>query len=178
VILSRASSARREWRGALAVALGDEARAPTSGGATLVNRWLESILADAIRAELSQVPNEVPVRSSAIGDDRIGHVLARVHEQPASRWTLARLAGVATMSRSSFAARFHALVGEPPARYVTRIRLERADRLLRTTDATLAEIAQRIGYASEASLSRAFKGHHGVAPSTVRGLGRSRSPGS
>jgi AraC-like DNA-binding protein len=172
VVLSRGSSGRREWRAALAGALRDEARAPTMGGATVVNRWLESILADALRTELSKTSDDVPVRMAAMSDERIGRVLARIHGEPASRWTLARLAGVATMSRSGFAARFRALVGEPPARYVTRIRLERADRLLQTTDATLAEIARRIGYASEEALSRAFKTRYGVAPSAARGRGR------
>jgi AraC-like DNA-binding protein len=177
VVLSGASSGRMEWRAALAGALRDEARAPTAGGAAVVNRWLESILGDALRAELLEPSSGVPSRALAMSDDRVGRVLARVHEQPASRWTLARLASVATMSRSGFAARFRALVGEPPGRYVTRIRLERADRLLRTTDATLAEIARRVGYASEDALSRAFKRHHGVAPSTVRGHRRRRPPG-
>lgn len=177
VVVSRGSSGRTDWRAALAGALRDEARAPTTGGATVVSRWLESILADALRAALFKGSHDVPVRALAMSDDRIGHVLARIHEQPASRWTLARQADIATMSRSGFAARFRALVGEPPARYVTRIRLERADRLLRTTDATLAAIAGRVGYASAEALSHAFKAHYGVAPSTVGRRGRRSSSG-
>jgi AraC family transcriptional regulator, alkane utilization regulator len=178
LILSRGSSDGTEWRAALVVALRDEARAPTAGGAALVNRWLESILGDALRAELSKGADGVPAGSVAVGDERIGRVLARIHDQPESRWTLARLATVATMSRSGFAARFRALVGQPPASYVTRIRLDRADRLLRTGDATLADIARRVGYGSEESLSRAFKARFGVAPSMVRPRGRPASRGA
>jgi transcriptional regulator GlxA family with amidase domain len=52
--------------------------------------------------------------------------------------------------------------------YVRRLRLTRAARLLRSTDATVAEIAKGVGYASEESLSRAFKDRFGDAPSAYR----------
>jgi AraC-like DNA-binding protein len=72
------------------------------------------------------------------------------------------------MSRSAFAARFRTLTGDSPIRYVTRCRLVRAGRRLRTSDATLTEIAARAGYESEFSFSRAFKRAFGVAPGVYR----------
>jgi transcriptional regulator GlxA family with amidase domain len=53
-------------------------------------------------------------------------------------------------------------------RYLTGLRLARAARLLRSTDATVAEIARLVGYASEEALSRAFKARFGNAPSVFR----------
>jgi AraC-like DNA-binding protein len=70
--------------------------------------------------------------------------------------------------RSAFSARFRQLVGESPKRYITRTRLAHAA-LLHQTDASLAEIALKIGYGSEFSFAKAFKRAFGIAPGTYRG---------
>ena len=72
------------------------------------------------------------------------------------------------MSRSAFAARFAELVGEPPMHYVARWRMHVAVTWLREDDATLGELALRLGYQSEAAFSRAFKRFMGVSPGAVR----------
>ena len=162
VVASAREPANGHWRYALTLALRDEARSPTPGGAGVVNRWLESILGDAIRGGL------VDSDQMTLADERIGRVLAAVQNRPAERWTLPSLADAAAMSRSAFAERFRAVVGEPPGAYVTRVRLDRARHLLRATDATVADVAARVGYGSEESLSRAFKVRFGVAPSVMR----------
>ena len=65
------------------------------------------------------------------------------------------------------AERFTRLVGMPPMQYLARWRMQMAANLLRTTTAGLAEIAERVGYGSEAALSRAFKRSLGVAPGVL-----------
>jgi transcriptional regulator GlxA family with amidase domain len=60
------------------------------------------------------------------------------------------------------------LVGIAPIRYLAELRLARAVRLLRSTDATVAEVARSVGYGSEETLSRAFKARFGEAPSAFR----------
>ena len=72
------------------------------------------------------------------------------------------------MSRSAFAARFTELVGEPPMHYVTRWRMHSAVSWLQEDDATLGELALRLGYQSEAAFSRAFKRFIGEAPGALR----------
>jgi AraC-like DNA-binding protein len=64
--------------------------------------------------------------------------------------------------------RFRRLTGDSPIRYVTRCRLARAARQLRTSGAGLAEVARQAGYESEFSFSRAFKRTFGVAPRVYR----------
>ena len=78
------------------------------------------------------------------------------------------LASRVAMSRSAFAARFAQLVGEPPLTYLTRWRMQKATRLLRTGAASIADVASRVGYEAEAAFSKAFKRWTGVAPSAYR----------
>jgi AraC-like DNA-binding protein len=165
VIANRGAGAS-DWRSAVASVLRDEARAPTRRGAGVVDRLLESLLADALRAELVRADTAAP--EEALVDGRIGMVLSRLHANPELRWTVQDLASSAVMSRSAFSDRFRSLVGEPPIRYLTEVRLARAARLFRSTDATIAEVARSVGYASEAALSRAFKVRFGESPSAFR----------
>jgi AraC-like DNA-binding protein len=159
------------WRASVIEALREEARRPTDGGSFVVNRLLESLVADGLRAALAASLRDAAVPPAALADDRIGRVLARLHEDPALPWGVGSLADVAVMSRSAFADRFHALVGQPPMRYLTDLRLTRAARLLRSTDATVSDVARSVGYGSEESLSRAFKNRFGEAPSGYRARG-------
>jgi AraC-like DNA-binding protein len=72
------------------------------------------------------------------------------------------------MSRSAFAARFTKLVDEPAMQYVTRWRMQIAVSALREEGATVAELASRLGYRSEAAFARAFKRVIGVPPGAIK----------
>lgn len=80
------------------------------------------------------------------------------------------------MSRSAFAARFTELVREPAMSYVARRRMYLAVSALHEEDVTVAELADRLGYRSEAAFSRAFKRIIGVAPGSVRSTEGELSP--
>ena len=73
-----------------------------------------------------------------------------------------------TLTSNAFAGRFAELVGEPPLHYLTRWRMQKAAALLRDGQATLADIADRVGYESEAAFSKAFKRWVGTAPGAYR----------
>ena len=83
------------------------------------------------------------------------------------------------MSRSAFAARFTELVGEPAMHYVARWRMHVALMWLKEEDASVSEMASRLGYESEAAFSRAFKRFLGYPPGAVRRAksDQSASPG-
>ena len=91
-----------------------------------------------------------------------------IHRHPARDWTVASLADELAMSRSAFAARFTALVGEPVMRYLARWRMRLAVAALKDEGATVGELADRLGYRSEAAFSRAFKRIIGASPGAVR----------
>jgi transcriptional regulator GlxA family with amidase domain len=133
-----------------------------------VNRLLESLIGDALRAELTRSLGDEGPAVQMLADARIGRVLVTLHDHPEQPWTVRSLAKVAMMSRSAFSERFRDRVGRAPISYLTDLRLTRAARLLRSTDATVADVARSVGYGSEESLSRAFKARFGDAPSTFR----------
>jgi AraC family transcriptional regulator, alkane utilization regulator len=167
VVMSRPRAGPPDWRNGIGAALRNEARTPTPGGAIVVNRLLESLLVDAFGSELGRSVEDAAA-ANAIVDRRIGRTIELLREHPETPWTVERLAHEAAMSRSAFSARFRELMGEPPMRYLTEIRLARSAGLLRSTDATVAEIARRVGYRSEESLSRAFKARFGDPPGVFR----------
>ena len=107
----------------------------------------------------------------ALADARIGRALGAMHADPGRDWPLAALAERATMSRTSFAARFKALVGTAPVRYLQRWRMQIATNLLTSTSLSVAEIAERSGYGSEVSFRKAFRKEVGVPPGKVRRQG-------
>src|SRR5206468_7140386 len=142
-------------------ALREEAREPTTGGAAVVNRLLESLLVDAIGSNLERSTHGDGTGPQLVADRLVARAIKAMHDRPEAAWTVEALAREATMSRSAFAARFRVVVGEPPMRYATEIRLARAARLLRSTDATLGEIARLTGHRSEEALGPAFKARFG-----------------
>ena len=83
-------------------------------------------------------------------------------------WTLERLGEEAGLSRSSLHERFVRFIGQPPMQYLTQWRMQVASGMLRETNAKLMEVAQCVGYDSEAAFSRAFKRSAGVSPGAWR----------
>lgn len=105
---------------------------------------------------------------AAVRNPEIGRVLAAIHLEPARGWTIAELAKLMGASRSGFAQRFVDVVGETPARYIARMRMHQAHQWLKEGQ-RVASVANRLGYNSEASFSRAFRKIIGAPPSHYRG---------
>ena len=72
------------------------------------------------------------------------------------------------MSRSALSSRFSEMVGKSVMQYVTEWRMQFAREELLTTGPTLALLAERYGYQSEAAFSRAFKRVFGTPPGALR----------
>lgn len=104
---------------------------------------------------------------AAVNNPDIGRVLAAIHMDPSQDWSVDLLAKLMGASRSGFAQRFADAVGETPARYVVRTRMQQAHQWLREGQ-RVASVAEKLGYDSEASFSRAFKRIMGAPPSQFR----------
>ena len=145
-----------------------ETKQQRPGGEAVITRLADVLVIQAIRWWLETDPEANTGWLGALKDPQIGRALALIHGDPARAWTVASLADEVAMSRSAFAARFTQLVGEPAMQYVTRWRMRVAVNALRDEGATVAELADRLGYRSEAAFARAFKRVIGTAPGAVR----------
>jgi AraC family transcriptional regulator, activator of mtrCDE len=99
---------------------------------------------------------------AALGDARISRALAVMHAEPAEPWTLQTLAATAGMSRTAFAKRFRTLMGTTPLRWLTRVRMDKAQALLAQSNRPVGSVALEVGYDSETAFRRAFKRWRGT----------------
>jgi len=73
--------------------------------------------------------------------------------------------------------RAYAEIGDTTFReHLTAVRMERAAELLRIRGLTVRDVAHRVGYRQPAQFAKAFRRHHGVAPSDFRATGRFARP--
>ena len=140
------------------------------GTETVVNRLTDILFVHAIRAHIAGCAGKGCRANGwlqALADPKIGEALRMIHTAPQTDWTVESLASAVSMSRSAFAARFTSLVGEPPLRYVTAWRMNKASRLLLSGE-PIGAIAQAVGYETDAAFGKAFKKFMGVAPGEYR----------
>jgi AraC-like DNA-binding protein len=149
--------------------MAEEARQLAAGGEAVLTRLADILVVQAVRAWLaSRDPEQLDGWLGAFRDPRVGRALGVIHRDPTRDWDVAALGRVAGMSRSAFAARFAAVVGETPAHYVMRVRMQVARDQLRVPGTTAGEVAARLGYQSEAAFCRAFKRCTGITPGASR----------
>lgn len=155
-----------------------EVKSRRPGATPIIARLSDILFIQAVRA--FAVTNSCGQQNwfAAAADAQIGEALARIHRAPQGAWTVEKLAAVAGMSRSAFAARFSALVGEPPLRYLSRWRMHLAIEMLREGRLSTAEISSQMGYESEAAFSKAFKKWNGRGPGAYRSSRSARDIGA
>jgi AraC-like DNA-binding protein len=138
------------------------------GSATIMTRLADIVMTQIVRAWIETRPADLSGWPAAVRDPQIGAALARIHRQPGDAWTVDTLAVAAGMSRSLFAERFATLLGVSPARYLLQWRMRLGAVWLKNEAMTVAEIATRLGYASDAAFGRAFKRFMGYSPGSLR----------
>jgi AraC-like DNA-binding protein len=161
-------SPRLEWMQSMLRLMASEAGELRPGGEAVITRLGDILVIQAIRAWMESDPAAQRGWLGALQDPQIGRAISLIHRDPARNWTVASLAEELAMSRSAFAARFTELVGEPVMSYVARWRMHVAVAALKDEGATVGQLADRLGYRSEAAFSRAFKRVIGVSPGAVR----------
>lgn len=110
----------------------------------------------------------VPRRSPgprAGGDIAMQRVIAFIGEHYTEPLTLRELAEMAAMSRSHFCRMFRVAAGVSFRDYVRKLRLARAQELLRRPKASLTAIALEVGFYDLAHFDKAFRKQFGVSPS-------------
>ena len=142
-----------------------EAADSEPGVEAVLERLSDALFIQAIRAYLRA--SESKGLAAALADSAVHRALQLMHGHPERGWKLASLARAAALSRSTLVQRFTGAMGEPPMVYLAKWRMKLAVRWLREGH-TVAEVAERCGYGSEAGFAKAFKRHAGLGPGAAR----------
>ncbi len=167
--IAKAAGQTAGWLEGLAYFMMVEAHEVHPGSSLMISRLIDVLVIRILRTWAQTEKAGDTGWLGALADARISRALKAIHDAPFRRWSVADLAHVAGMSRSSFAERFSALVKEPPLSYQSRWRLTLAHALLRKGESRVSDVARQVGYDSDAAFSRAFKAQFGMAPIQARG---------
>jgi transcriptional regulator GlxA family with amidase domain len=151
-----------------------ECARPGLGSRVLVEALLKQCLVLVLRHQISDGGAELPWMSG-IADPRLFRALEALFERPQSAWSVERLAVIAGMSRSAFAASFERAFGRPPMTMLKVVRLRKAGQLLATTPLQVSEVARAVGFSSRSNFSQAFSKLHGMDPTAFRQRSRPRN---
>ncbi|WJS04858.1 AraC family transcriptional regulator [Roseibium aggregatum] len=158
------------WLEAVMRFVASEVRAGQPGSEAIIHRLTEIIFIQVVRTFVDREGDRAGCLAAVL-NPKLGRSMSKIHLAPEKPWTVESLAREAGMSRTVFADRFTNLVGMTPLAYVTHWRMERARRDIRETDLPLIDIAENIGYSSEAAFNRAFKRQFNQTPGQVRRQG-------
>lgn len=112
-------------------------------------------------------PTETPARGG-LAPAQLRRVVEIMQAGLHRKIAVAELAAAAGLSEGWFAHAFRRSVGVSPARHLTRLRIEAAQRLIRDGDLPLGEIATATGFADQAHLTRAFRAVTATTPAAWR----------
>jgi AraC family transcriptional regulator, activator of mtrCDE len=166
-LVFRSGADAASWPRLLVERILEESRGPTAAGAVVIERLVDILFIEAVRAHAATAPGDVGF-FAALQDAPVRRAIESIHREPDRDWSVAALATVAALSRSTFAARFQSVLGETPMQYVTRWRMQLAESWLREGGGTVLDVALRAGYRTEAAFNRAFKREMGVTPGAIR----------
>jgi AraC-like DNA-binding protein/DNA-binding HxlR family transcriptional regulator len=138
------------------------------GSETVLTKFSELLFVEAVRRYAETLPKGQTGWLAGLREPHVARALALLHRDVTRRWTVDGLSREVGLSRSALADRFTHLIGVPPMYYLANWRMQVATQKLRNTSASLAQIADLVGYGSEAAFSRAFKKVFGTAPATWR----------
>ena len=120
----------------------------------------------------TQRPTTVKHRTSLFGD-----AVAIVESEFAHELSLDDIARRVASSRRQLQRAYHEIGHTTFREHLTGVRMERAADLLATRSLTVREVAHRVGYRQPAQFAKAFRRHHGDAPSAYR-IGSAGSVGA
>src|SRR6266566_212130 len=154
--------------GFLGCAAAEEVSAGRPGSETVLAKLSELLFVEAVRRYAEALPDGQTGWLAGLREPHVARALALMHRDIKRRWTVDDLGREVGLSRSALAERFIRLIGIPPMHYLANWRMQVATQKLRNTSASLTQIAEIVGYDSEAAFSRAFKKAFGAAPATWR----------
>ncbi len=155
------------WQSSLQYLIRETAE-PGPGNRAVLARLSEFLFMEVLRWQLRSSAERGFGWLGGLHDPHVGRALQLMHAAPARDWTVGSLAKDAALSRAALAKKFVGLVGQSPMQYLAAWRMHLARSLLRESKLSVGEIAERVGYDSEAAFNRAFNRAVGAPPATWR----------
>ncbi|MFN0192374.1 MAG: GlxA family transcriptional regulator [Aestuariivirga sp.] len=161
----------------------DRDRMTCAGGAAAIDMmldWIGRLLGPRMAATVAdqlihfRMPDgreqaRVPARARHGTDDpRLLTVIAAMEEQSEDHLTVPQLAERAGISERHLERLFATKLGERPAGFYRRLRLEKAERLLTYSAMPVREVSVACGFSSLSDFSRAFRSLYGKPPTALR----------
>lgn len=137
-------------------------------GAATANGLARTLVVPPHRDGGQQQYVSAPVAPPGDGE-RLGETIAWASENLHRPLPVDVLAARALMSRRSFIRHFRAATGTTPHAWLVAQRLNLAEELLETTQLSVQQVAERVGYGSAAVLREQFTRRRGVPPRRYRG---------
>ena len=139
-----------------------------AGSSLVVARLSEVLFVETLRGYINSLPEEQTGWLAGARDASVGKALALLHKEPAHPWTVPKLAHHVGLSRTRLAERFRHYLGTSPMAYLTDWRLKLGAEILQNSRDSVAQVADAVGYNSEAAFNRAFRRAFGAPPAKFR----------
>ena len=166
--LSVEKAGAAEWIRSTFQYAAEEVAAGRPGSETVLAKLSELLFVEAVRRYAESLPADQTGWLAGLREPYVARALALLHRDIIRRWTVDDLGREVGLSRSALADRFIRLLGVPPMQYLANWRMQVAAQKLRDTSGSIAQVAEIVGYDSEAAFSRAFKKATGTAPAAWR----------
>lgn len=154
------------WLAPLRQLLVEESLRSSTPSNAILNRLCELLISLALRHYAQEMPQGTGLLA-LYAHRQIHRALSACHQAPNKDWQLSSLAREAAMSRTQFSQTFKAISGWTPMQYLTWWRMQLAWGQLDAGD-SVAQVAEAVGYRSEAAFSRAFAKQFVQTPGQVR----------
>jgi AraC family transcriptional regulator, activator of mtrCDE len=140
---------------------------PLPGGRAVIDALGQALLGFALRVH-ARDGNAPAGLLPLAADPRLGPSIRAVLETTGHPWTIAELGKIVAMSRATYARHFQACAGVGVGEFLTRVRMMLACTLLKGERTNLIEVAEAVGYQSEAAFGKAFRDVVGETPGRWR----------
>lgn len=132
-----------------------------------------------VRALFASLLEEIVTSAMRYGQQEDGRVIEDavnfLHENYMKDITISQLAQFYDMDIKRFSYIFNKNVGVPALTYLTNLRLNQAKKLLKTSQYTVAQVAENVGYNDNYYFSRLFKKQTGLSPTSFAMLDAKKS---
>ena len=155
----------------IVTSLGDQLRNPARAERLFVDSAAQMLVAQLLR-KYCAIPCAIPNGQARLSARKLRLVKDYIDAGLATKLTLEDIASSVHMSAYHFARTFKATTGQTPHAYVTHLRIERAQELLRTSPSSISAVARCVGFAGKSHFAATFHRVTGISPHLFRSATR------